>query len=389
MEKEQLEQKVEWLDAEHRKALDTIAALEKRLAAIEKTQTKRESSSKTLATYKARLDAFDASVADIEKRIKAQQAGNKKEIQTVDKQAKQLEKTFLQENKGLSKIMEDFRSEAGQLQTLHKNINDHGEKITQAEGRLESLTESIQDVITGEQKRTQLAQSLERSSREDTQRLAEMHAEVAALLTRLESAAKQTEGIRLSQHKVENRVDQISAAEEERKKAHDDFLAKAALAQTDWQHQWKEWGKRFEAIEQQSSEVAVGLKEFESTELALKRAQRAFDELVEKINRRVNELSEIQRLGDQRFRQEWSTFQSDAQKRWSNFTLTHEEQQREGTRQQEKLTGQMAQLEDGLREVQDTLQHLSEQTERNLQNVLEMARDSLAEHERFLSSNSR
>ena len=389
MEKEQLEQKVEWLDAEHRKALDTIAALEKRLAAIEKTQTKRESSSKTLATYKARLDAFDASVADIEKRIKAQQAGNKKEIQTVDKQAKQLEKTFLQENKGLSKIMEDFRSEAGQLQALHKNINDHGEKITQAEGRLESLTESIQDVITGEQKRTQLAQSLERSSREDTQRLAEMHAEVAALLTRLESAAKQTEGIRLSQHKVENRVDQISAAEEERKKAHDDFLAKAALAQTDWQHQWKEWGKRFEAIEQQSSEVAVGLKEFESTELALKRAQRAFDELVEKINRRVNELSEIQRLGDQRFRQEWSTFQSDAQKRWSNFTLTHEEQQREGTRQQEKLTGQMAQLEDGLREVQDTLQHLSEQTERNLQNVLEMARDSLAEHERFLSSNSR
>jgi undecaprenyl pyrophosphate synthase len=135
--------------------------------------------------------------------------------------------------------------------------------------------------------------------------------------------------------------------------------------------------------------VAVGLKEFESTELALKRAQRAFDELVEKINRRVNELSEIQRLGDQRFRQEWSTFQADAQKRWSNFTLTHEEQQREGTRQQEKLTGQMAQLEDGLREVQDTLQHLSEQTERNLQNVLEMARDSLAEHERFLSSNSR
>lgn len=389
MEKEQLEQKVEWLDAEHRKALDTIAALEKRLAAIEKTQTKRESSSKTLATYKARLDAFDASVADIEKQIKAQQAGNKKEIQTVDKQAKQLEKTFLQENKGFSKIMEDFRSEAGQLQALHKNINDHGEKIRQAEGRLESLTESIQDVITGEQKRTQLAQSLEQSSREDTQRLAEMHAEVAALLTRLESAAKQTEGIRLSQNKVEKRVDEMSAAEAERKKAHDDFLTKAALVQTDWQHKWNEWGKRFEAIERQSGEVAERLKEFDNTEVALKRAQRAFDELVEKISRRVNELSEIQRLGDQRFRQEWSTYQADAQKRWSNFTLTHEEQQREGTRQQEKLTVQMAQLGDGLRDVQDTLQHLSEQSERNLQNLLEMARDSLAEHERFLSGNSR
>ncbi len=389
MEKEQLEKKVEWLDAEHRNALVSIVALENRLASMEKSQTKRESSSKTLATYKARLDAFDTNLADIEKQIKTQQAGNKKEIQTVDKQANQLEKTFLQENKGLSKIVEDFRKEVGQLQALQKNINDHGEKIRQTEGRIESLNESIQDIITGEQKRAQLAQSLEQSSREDTQRLAEMHAEVAALLTRLESAAKQTEGIRLSQNKVEKRVEEMSAAEEERKKAHDEFLTKAALAQSDWQHQWREWGKRFEAVEQQSGEVAERLKEFDNTEVALKRAQRAFDDLVEKINRRVNELSEIQRLGDQRFRQEWSTFQADAQKRWSNFTLTHEEQQRESTRQQEKLTGQMAQLEDGLREVQDTLHHLSEQSERNLQNLLEMARDSLAEHERFLSSNSR
>jgi DNA repair exonuclease SbcCD ATPase subunit len=389
MEKEQLEQKVEWLDAEHRKALATIAALEKRLEGMEKNQTKRESSSKTLATYKARLDALDTNLAELEKQIKMQEAGSKQDIQTVDKQAKQLETTFLQENKGLSKIVEDFRKESGQLQALQKNINEHGEKIRQSDGRIESLSKSIQDVIGGEQKRGQLAQSLEQSSREDIQRLSEMRAEVAALLTRLESAAKQTEGIRLSQNKVEKRVKEMSAAEEERKEAHDDFLTKAALAQTNWQHQWKEWGKRFEAIEQQSSEVAERLKEFESTELALKRAQRAFDELVEKINRRVNELSEIQRLGDQRFRQEWSTFQADGQKRWSNFTLMHEEQQREGARQQEKLAGQVAQLEDNLREVQDTLQHHSEQSERNLQNLLEMARDSLVEHERFLSSNSR
>jgi membrane-associated HD superfamily phosphohydrolase len=139
----------------------------------------------------------------------------------------------------------------------------------------------------------------------------------------------------------------------------------------------------------QSGEVAERLKEFDNTEVALKRAQRAFDDLVEKINRRVNELSEIQRLGDQRFRQEWSTFQADGQKRWSDFTLTHEERQRESARQQEKMAAQVAQLENHLRDVQDNLQHLSEQSERNLQNLLEMARDSLAEHERFLNSNSR
>jgi DNA repair exonuclease SbcCD ATPase subunit len=388
MEKEQLEKKVEWLDVEHRNALVTIAALEERLAAMEKTQTKRESSSKTLTTYKSRLDTFDKSLADFEKQIKGHQAEIKTEIQEIAKQAAQLEKNVQQENKGLNKIVDDFRKEGGKLQVLQKNLSNHMEQLKGVEVKFESFKESIQDIITGEQKRAQLAESLEQSSREDTQRLGEMHAEVAALLTRLESAAKQTESIRLSQHKVESRMDEVFAAEVERKKAQDEFLSKAAMEQTDWQHQWKDWGKRFEGIEKQSGEVAERLKEFDSTEVALKRAQQAFDSLVEKINRRVNELSEIQRLGDQRFRQEWSTFQADGQKRWAGFTLTHEEQQRESGRLQVKLAAQVVKLEESLSEVQDTVQHLSEQSERNLQNLLEMARDSLAEHERFLSSSA-
>jgi hypothetical protein len=100
----------------------------------------------------------------------------------------------------------------------------------------------------------------------------------------------------------------------------------------------------------------------------------------------VNELGEIQRLGDQRFRQEWSTFQADSQKRWANFTLTHEEQQRENSRQRDKLGDQITALEDSVRDVQDGLQHLTDQSERNLQALLEMARDSLSENERFLSN---
>ncbi|HEY4718677.1 MAG TPA: hypothetical protein VIH14_06655 [Anaerolineales bacterium] len=388
MEKEQLEKKVAWLDSEHRKALSAVAALEKRLAALENAQTKRESSAKTLATFKGRLDVFAQSLADFEKQIKAQQGEITKQVQAFDKQAAQLEKSVQQENKGINKVIEDFRKEGGQLQIVQKNLNNQIDQLKQVEGKVESLSESIQDVITGEQKRAQLAQSLEQSSKEDAQRLTEMHAEVAALLTRLEAAAKQAESVRLSQHKVEKRMDELSAAEEERKTAQDEFMMKAALGETDREHQWKEWGKRFEVIEQQSGEVAERLKEFDNTELALKRAQRAFDDLVEKINRRVNEVSEIQRLGDQRFRQEWSTFQADAQKRWSNLTLAQDEHQRESKRQQDKLADQLVHLEDNLREVQDSLQHLDEQSERYLQGLLELVRDSLAEHERFIEPKS-
>lgn len=389
MEKEQLEKKVEWLDSERRKALDTITALEKRLADIEKSQTKQTTSAKSFAAFKSRLDTLEESMTALEKQSETEQTEAKKGLAASDKQIAQLEKTLQQEQKGIGKVLEDFRKEIGQLQAIQKVATTHGEKILEVQGKIDSLDESIQNVITGEQKRNQLAETLEAASKEDAKRLTEMRAEVAALLTRLESAAKQSESVSLSQRKVEKRIDEVSAAEKTRKEAQDEFLAQAALAQTDREHQWKSWVLRFDAIEKQSTEVSDRLKDFDNTELALKRAQKAFDELVEKINRRVNELSEIQRLGDQRFRQEWSTFQADAQKRWSAFTLTHEEQQREAVRQREKLANQVASLEDALREAQDTVQHLADQSERNLQSLLELARDSLAEHERFLSGNSR
>lgn len=386
MEKEQLEKKVEWLDAERRKALEAVAALEARLAALEKSQPKQAVSAKSLTSYKTRLDALEENLPEVQKQLKATQSETKREFQAFEKQRKQLEKSFEQEQKGLNAVLEDFRKEIGQLQALQKSITNQNERLLSLDGRVGSIHESIQGVLTGEQQRAQLAKSLETASKEDARRLTEMHGEVAALLTRLESAAKQTDIVAVSMRKIEKRMEELVAADAERQTEHDEFLQKAALAQTDREHQWKEWSKRFEIVEQQSAKVADELKGIESTDLALKRAQRSFDELVDKIDRRVNELGEIQRLGDQRFRQEWSTFQADAQKRWSSFSLSNEEAQREGMRQREKLAGQVGQLEDNLRELQDMLQHMSDQSERNLQSLLEMARDSLAENERFLSN---
>ena len=386
MEKEQLEKKVTWLDQERRKASEIIAEQEKRLAALEKALAKEKQGIKALDKQSTSLAALPEKFDEFEKQLKVFGTESKKEIQDFEKRTKLQEKSLQQEQKGLSKLLDDFRKEVGELQILRKRLNDQGEKLGQLTAYVVGLDESIKNVISGEQRRGQLALSLEESSKQDAQRLTEMHAEVASLLSRLESAAKKTESMLSVQRKMDKRMDELAAAEQTRRTEQKVFFDNALSEQDERQRVWKDWGKRFEQIEVQSTEIAAHLKDIETTDLAVKRAQRAFDELVEKINRRINELTEIQRLGDQRFRQEWSTFQADSQKRWSSFTLSHEEQTREGVRQREKLTAQMTQIEDNLREVQDTLQHLTDQSERNLQTLLELARDSLAENERFLDS---
>ncbi|MCW5874009.1 MAG: hypothetical protein KIS88_05120 [Anaerolineales bacterium] len=389
MEKEQLEKKVEWLDAERRKAIAENEELKKRLDALERSLVRSQKSTTSRAESKAKVKSLADQVAELETALKAQSAVNKDvkdQLHELATQRKSQEKSLTQEQKGIAKVLDDFRKEMSDLQALRKGVNEHGQTLLKLGGNVDRLQEVVTEVERGEEQRAKIVQNIEKNSQQDIKRLTEMHAEVAALISRLDTAAKRTELILDGQRKVDKRVDEMFEAEETRKEAQQAFLDQARIQEEDRKRTMKEWAKRFELVEQQSNTLVRHLKELETTDLAVKRAQRSFDELVEKINRRVNELSEIQRLGEQRFRQEWSTFQADAQKRWASFTLTHEEQLREESRQREKLVDQTTTLEDSLREVQDVLAHLRDQSERNLQAVLEMARDSLAEHERFLSN---
>ena len=90
----------------------------------------------------------------------------------------------------------------------------------------------------------------------------------------------------------------------------------------------------------------------------------------------------MQRLAEERFRQEWVTFKSDDQKRWTNYTLTMEEQRSEANRQHEKLAEKVTQLEDQIQEFQDLIQQMNQHTEKRLQSLLAMAHEWVSSYER-------
>src|SRR3990172_6893651 len=209
MEKEQLENKVTWLDQERRKASEIIAEQEKRIAVLEKALAKEQQGIKALDKQSPRLAEMPKKFDEFEKQLKVFGTESKKEIQDFEKRTKSQEKSLQQEQKGLSKLLDDFRKEVGELQILRKGLTDQGEKLGQLTAHVGGLDESIKNVISGEQRRGQLALSLEEGSKQDSQRLTEMHAEVASLLSRLESAAKKTENMLSVQRKMDKRMDEL------------------------------------------------------------------------------------------------------------------------------------------------------------------------------------
>jgi hypothetical protein len=148
---------------------------------------------------------------------------------------------------------------------------------------------------------------------------------------------------------------------------------------------WKEWGVRFTTIEQQALEVEAKLLTLDATQRDVKRAQGVLDELMARVDRRLNEITEIQRLAEDRFRQEWATFKADDQKRWTNYTLTQEEQRHETTRQSERLDDRTTQLEDALQELEVSVDQANAEENKRLQSLLALVHEWVSSYEKVVA----
>jgi chromosome segregation ATPase len=179
-------------------------------------------------------------------------------------------------------------------------------------------------------------------------------------------------------------MNELVTVEGERRDVLNSFLDKQSTAQVDRDRLWKEWQSRFDTIEKQAVDIESQLISLDTTHREVKRTQKVLEELTQRVERRISEITEIQRLSEDRFRQEWVSFKGDDQKRWTNYTLTQEEQRNEATRQYDKLADQTTHLEDGLQEMNDMLQQANELVEKRLQAILAMAHDWVTTYERTM-----
>jgi len=85
----------------------------------------------------------------------------------------------------------------------------------------------------------------------------------------------------------------------------------------------------------------------------------------------------MQRLSDERFRQEWSTFKSDDVKRWSNYLLAQEEQTRSINQHITQAQEQIEALTDNTANLQEDLSRLANETFQHVQLVLTAYQESI------------
>jgi len=169
-----------------------------------------------------------------------------------------------------------------------------------------------------------------------------------ANLTKLKSQLDgKVEAVEDRARRIEIRVAELAASEDERQQSQDRWIEKQNLQLVEYEHAWTEWERRFTDIEAVSNNLNERMATYQTTYSKLKQMQSDLEEIILRLERRINEITEIQRLAENRMEQAWTKYQADGQKRWSTFKLNEDERWREHDRVHEKMAAQME--EDGKR----------------------------------------
>jgi chromosome segregation ATPase len=386
MELEQVIKRVDWLDDERRKDKTILSGIEERMVGIEgnipliSKQVKDMDSELTrVAAMLTRMDHFDENL--LQARVE-----NKQAIEELQKElsqrASETEKVRRVEMRAMESSVVELRKELAPIPELKRSIQSRIDEDIRLGRTIDEVRARIETSRRSEEEYTRALRLLDDGRRQDAKRLTDMQGEVASLRKHIDDQRGKLELTSTSLRKIETRLNELSTVEAERRETQIKFIEEQTLLQVERERVWKDWQARFETIESQTANIDVNLQTLDTTLRDVKRSQQALDELAARVDRRINEMTEIQRLAEERFRQEWVTFKADDQKRWTNYTLTQEEQRGEIGRQYEKLVERVTHLEDAIQEVQDSIQIMNEQTGKRLQSLIAVVHDWVSNFER-------
>ncbi len=386
MDLEQLEKRLDWLESERRKDKTIIATREERIGSYEGDLPALRQQIKELNSEVIRLTAMLSKFDQLDAAVQQVRIDLTRSVETLDKtrqeRERELEKVRLADLEPLRQQIGEVRKGLEPIPDLRKMIQLRVEEDFRLARLIEETNQKALEYRRGDDDFRRSIKLLEEQQRQDTKRVTDLQGEVAAVRKRQDEQRGRVDLVTDATRKMEMRIGELGAAESERRNAQAAFIDKQNMASLERDRIWKEWQTRFDMIERQGVGLDTQLQAIEATHRQIKHSQEAFDEITQRFERRINEITEMERLNEDRFRQEWVAFKADDQKRWTNYSMVQEEQQRELVRNYDRYNERIVSLEDLTQELQDLLYQVKEENQKRLQSLLALAHEWVEQYDR-------
>ena len=378
---EQLEKRVEWLDNERRNDKTNLASLQNRLTILEGENMNLRKQIKELEVLINRNSTQIASMDKYDNRIDRLNIDLTKQIREVNERAESNLTEVQKRNKIEVDSTKKTIAELYPLMDMFDPIRADITTLKAEDNRLARLNEElkvkIQDVGRFDEDYRRSLHLLEEGRRQEAKRVTDLQGEVASVRKRIEETRGRFDSFSDSFRTFDTRIAEIQNNEKDRRENQSQFIDRVNGSLVEKDKVFASWDKRFAEIDQFNANLSSQIETLEKIRLSVTKAIQISEETSQRFERRINEITELQRLNDDRYRQEWTNFKSDDVKRWTNYMLAHEEQTRETTQEFAHLTKQLQEMDDLTALMRDDLNNLSRETVRHVQTVLVAFQESI------------
>jgi len=380
---EQLEKRVEWLDNERRNDKNNLASLQNRLNQLESDNLNLRKQIKELELLINKNTNQMATLDKYDNRIDRLNIDLTKQIRDVNERAElnlneAIKRTKL-EIEATRKSVADIFPFTEQLEPIRTEMRTYKVEDARLARLIDELKVKVQEVGRFDEDYRRSLNLLEESRRQEAKRLTDLQGEVASVRKRLEETRSRFDSFSDSFRTLDTRIAELQTFEKDRKQAQSVFIEKVNNSLVEKDKTFAAWEKRFVEIDKVNLNLNKQMEDLEAARQAVSKAVSGADEVTQRFERRINEITELQRLNDERFRQEWTGFKSDDVKRWTNYMLSQEEQSRENAQQFKDLAAQLQEVDDLTASIRDQLEVLNRSTLRHVQSILMAYQNSIQE----------
>jgi chromosome segregation ATPase len=362
MDVNQLASMIEWLDEERRrdKALiamleerlsqqtETMNTLQRRLGGIESEQTVMKGSALPAQKEHEMLETVRKEMRHLLEQSEARRLAAERELErrndlnreNLAKGVRELTDTVEKIQRSTGSITE-VKSEGGRLAdlvtALFQRVDDLSKKLEEPDRRLAFLEEQ---------------------RRQDARRISEAESEIPEIKKQIDNVRPKIALIEDLSIRNERRIQEMMNGERERREQIQQFIDQQTLMMQQRDNQIDGLLKKFG---EHDSEMQANIQRFENWSQAyrdMKRIIDDFERIGDRLERRINEVAEMQRLSEERFRQEWNSWRDDDQKRWKQLTLSNDEVWRNHDKEFEQYVAKLGELAERFPPLQDSIRRI-------------------------------
>jgi chromosome segregation ATPase len=353
---------IEWLDEERRRDKATIATLQERLAQQQEN----------LETLSRRVGSMESDQTT----IRTQLAPNGRDNELLDQMRKEVQQMIeMVETKRLGAERELERRNELARDAITRPVRELTDKINRLErqttelpaittekdrlaGTVAVLQQRVEDVFKRLEDPDRRLAFLEEQRRTDAKRIGDIDSELPELRKALENTKPKLALLEDLSLRNERKIQDVQNGERDRREQMQQFIDQQILLMQQRDQQVEDLIKQFTQHDVTMQENTERFEMWAEAYREMKKIIDDFQRIGERLERRINEVAEMQRLSEDRFRQEWNDWRSDDQKRWKQFNLSNDDVWRSHDKEFDRFVKQFAELQNSIAPLQDAITRL-------------------------------